>query len=315
VLSGVLVPTGGSISIDGSIGSLIDLSLGINPEASGRENIFLRGGLLGLSKSEVSEKFDEIVEFSGVEKFIDTPVKRYSSGMYVRLAFSVAANLQSEILIIDEVLAVGDAEFQKKCLGKMGEVAGQGRTVLFVSHNMAAVRALCNKGMFLKNGILQFDGGLSEAIREYTLNESSTSLYNHQGQNERLSIKRISLSDASGQLSSEYTVDDSIVIGFDFQISTKDEYNIFVIIKDQYGHPVFSAETLINKDEIQLEIHPRTLTRGDYHLHCFVHVPRVEQIDVALDVCHFSISDATSPLAIHGNYEYGNVFGNYNWKK
>ena len=315
ILSQITAPTTGRIEIDGRVASLLEVGTGFHPELTGRENIYLNGTILGMTRKEVKAKFDEIVEFSGVEKFIDTPVKRYSSGMYVRLAFSVAANLQSEILIIDEVLAVGDAEFQKKCLGKMGEVAGQGRTVLFVSHNMAAVRALCNKGMFLKNGILQFDGGLSEAIREYTLNESSTSLYNHQGQNERLSIKRISLSDASGQFSSEYTVDDSIVIGFDFQISTKDEYNIFVIIKDQYGHPVFSAETLINKGEIQLEIHPRTLTRGDYHLHCFVHVPRVEQIDVALDVCHFSISDATSPLAIHGNYEYGNVFGNYNWKK
>src|SRR5207253_3889506 len=141
------------IKVKGRIASLLEVGTGFHPELTGRENIFLNGAILGMRKKEITRKFDEIVDFAGVERYIDTPVKRYSSGMYVRLAFAVAAYLESEILIVDEVLAVGDAEFQKKCLGKMGEVSrGEGRTILFVSHNMAAVKQLCTKGIVLKNG-------------------------------------------------------------------------------------------------------------------------------------------------------------------
>ena len=139
----------------GRIASLLEVGTGFHPELSGRENIFLNGAILGMTKAEIRSKFDEIVDFSGVERYIDTPVKRYSSGMYVRLAFAVAAHLEPEILIIDEVLAVGDAEFQKKCLGKMKDVSGQGRTVLFVSHNMVAVKTLCTRGILLENGMVK----------------------------------------------------------------------------------------------------------------------------------------------------------------
>jgi lipopolysaccharide transport system ATP-binding protein len=142
ILSRVTAPTSGVVKVKGRIGSLLEVGTGFHPELTGRENVFLNGAILGMRKDEVQRKFDEIVDFSGVEKFIDTPVKRYSSGMYVRLAFAVAAHLDPEILVVDEVLAVGDAEFQKKCLGKMGDVAGEGRTVLFVSHNMALKRKL-----------------------------------------------------------------------------------------------------------------------------------------------------------------------------
>jgi len=153
ILSRVTSPTTGSVKIKGRIASLLEVGTGFHPELSGRENIFLNGAILGMRKAEIKRRFDEIVEFAGVERYIDTPVKRYSSGMYVRLAFGVAAHLESEILIVDEVLAVGDAEFQKKCLGKMGEVSkGEGRTVLFVSHNMTAVQNLCNSGILLENG-------------------------------------------------------------------------------------------------------------------------------------------------------------------
>jgi lipopolysaccharide transport system ATP-binding protein len=148
LLSRVTSPTSGSIKVKGRIASLLEVGTGFHPELTGRENIFLNGAILGMRKKEIARKFDQIVDFAGVERYIDTPVKRYSSGMYVRLAFAVAAHLESEILIVDEVLAVGDAEFQKKCLGKMGEVSkGEGRTVLFVSHNMAAVKTLCEKGL------------------------------------------------------------------------------------------------------------------------------------------------------------------------
>jgi len=167
ILSRVTAPTSGVVRVKGRIGSLLEVGTGFHPELTGRENVFLNGAILGMKKSEVARKFDEIVAFSGVEKFIDTPVKRYSSGMYVRLAFAVAAHLDPEILVVDEVLAVGDAEFQKKCLGKMGDVAGEGRTVLFVSHNMDAILNLCNRCLVIENGIIKKNTVTDEAIQFY----------------------------------------------------------------------------------------------------------------------------------------------------
>lgn len=168
LLSRVTNPTQGAIKIKGRIASLLEVGTGFHPELTGRENIFLNGAILGMRKAEIKRKLDEIIEFSGVERYVDTPVKRYSSGMYVRLAFAVAAHLESEILIVDEVLAVGDAEFQKKCLGKMQDIStGQGRTVLFVSHNMSAVSRLCNKGILLKNGMVHTTGPADAVIEEY----------------------------------------------------------------------------------------------------------------------------------------------------
>jgi len=167
VLSRITEPTRGRIEINGRVSSLLEVGTGFHPELTGRENVYLNGTILGMSRAEVKAKFDEIVDFSGVEKFLDTPVKRYSSGMKVRLAFAVAAHLEPEILIIDEVLAVGDAEFQKKCLGKMQDVAGHGRTILFVSHNMAAVRALCNHSIWLKKGKLFLTDETEKVINSY----------------------------------------------------------------------------------------------------------------------------------------------------
>ena len=168
LLSRVTSPTTGEIKVKGRVASLLEVGTGFHPELSGRENIYLNGAILGMRKKEITRKLDEIVDFSGVERYLDTPVKRYSSGMYVRLAFAVAAHLESEILIVDEVLAVGDAEFQKKCLGKMGDISkGEGRTVLFVSHNMAAVKNLCNNGIFLKNGQVDFQGDIDSVVNHY----------------------------------------------------------------------------------------------------------------------------------------------------
>ena len=163
ILSRIVSPTTGRITIEGRVGSLLEVGTGFHPELTGRENIFLNGSLLGMGKTEITKKFDEIVSFAEVEKFLDTPVKRYSSGMYVRLAFAVAAHLEPEILIVDEVLAVGDSSFQKKCLGKMEDVAGEGRTVLFVSHNMETVLRLCNRCILLENGRLK-ENGLTDAV-------------------------------------------------------------------------------------------------------------------------------------------------------
>ena len=159
ILSKITTPTQGNIKIKGRIASLLEVGTGFHPELTGRENVFLNGAILGMTKAEIKKKFDEIVDFAGVERYIDTPVKRYSSGMYVRLAFAVAAFLDPEILVVDEVLAVGDAEFQKKCLGRMKDVSvNDGRTVLFVSHNMAAVKQLCNKGVVMRHGSVAFQG-------------------------------------------------------------------------------------------------------------------------------------------------------------
>jgi ABC-type polysaccharide/polyol phosphate transport system ATPase subunit len=168
ILSGITEPTEGRVTLAGRVASLLEVGTGFHPELSGRENIFLNGAILGMTRREISKKFDEIVAFAEVERFLDTPVKHYSSGMYVRLAFAIAAHLEPEVLIIDEVLAVGDAEFQKKCLGKVREVSsGEGRTVLFVSHNMSAVSALCGRALFLERGRLLLSGPTDEVLSEY----------------------------------------------------------------------------------------------------------------------------------------------------
>lgn len=167
VLSRITDPTAGMIELRGRVGSLLEVGTGFHQELTGRENIFLNGAVLGMSRAQVRRQFDAIVEFSGVGKFVDTPVKRYSSGMYLRLAFAVAAHLEPDILLVDEVLAVGDAQFQAKCLGKMESVAEEGRTVLFVSHNMAAVRSLCNRGIVLRDGRIVHQGPIQDAIQNY----------------------------------------------------------------------------------------------------------------------------------------------------
>lgn len=175
ILSQVTTPTTGQVKVKGRIAALLEVGTGFHPELTGRENIFLNGAILGMTKAEIKRKLDEIVDFSGVAKYLETPVKRYSSGMTVRLGFAIAAHLEPEILIVDEVLAVGDAEFQEKCLGKMKDVSGEGRTVLFVSHNMAAIKGLCQRTMVLRNGTVYYDGLTKEGISKYleALNSSA----------------------------------------------------------------------------------------------------------------------------------------------
>lgn len=182
LLSKVTKPSTGNIKVNGRIASLLEVGTGFHPEMTGRENIFLNGAIMGMTKREIASKFDEIVQFAGVERYVDTPVKRYSSGMYVRLAFAVAAHLEPEILIVDEVLAVGDAEFQKKCLGKMKDVSvNDGRTVLFVSHNMAAVKQLCTTGIVMRNGSIVYDGLALPAVDFYQTSHDTDSYFEHDG--------------------------------------------------------------------------------------------------------------------------------------
>ena len=240
LLSRVTSPTTGSIKVKGRIASLLEVGTGFHPELSGRENIYLNGAILGMRKKEITRKLDEIIDFSGVERYVDTPVKRYSSGMYVRLAFAVAAHLESEILIVDEVLAVGDAEFQKKCLGKMGDISkGEGRTVLFVSHNMASVKSLCNKSMLLVDGMMQNLSDTDAIINEYK------KLYNQSGnkkninfENDYFSIKNIHFNNFENKDFITRNDDVYITLVFDFKndisgialeifIKTDDEILVF----------------------------------------------------------------------------------------
>jgi len=235
LLSKVTKPTTGNFKVNGRIASLLEVGTGFNPEMTGRENIYLNGAILGMRRQEITKKFDEIVAFSGVERYIDTPVKRYSSGMYVRLAFAVAAHLESEILIIDEVLAVGDAEFQKKCLGKMGDVSkGEGRTVLFVSHNLAAVKTLCTNGIYLKNGLLTYSGGIDSTIETY-LNDTKgqigvpVSLRTDKIGNQKIQIIDITLKDADNNIISEVFSGTCLNIEFHYKKEATVDLNKMIV--------------------------------------------------------------------------------------
>lgn len=220
ILSRVTSPTSGEVKIKGRIASLLEVGTGFHPELTGRENIYLNGAIMGMDRREIQRKFDEIVDFSGVEKFIDTPVKRYSSGMYVRLAFAVAAHLDPEILIVDEVLAVGDAQFQKKCLGKMGEVAGQGRTVLFVSHNVGAINQLCNRGLVLRSGKLNLDASAHDAVSFYL--SESRNLENKMSfepdNNSEIQILSMRLSEENGESINTCAHDRTFYVNIEYEI-------------------------------------------------------------------------------------------------
>jgi lipopolysaccharide transport system ATP-binding protein len=254
VLSRVTGPTVGDIKVKGRIASLLEVGTGFHPELTGRENIFLNGAILGMTKQEISSKFDEIVDFSGVERYIDTPVKRYSSGMYVRLAFAVAAHLEPEILIVDEVLAVGDAEFQKKCLGKMKDVSGQGRTVLFVSHNMSAIRNLCTRVVTMSQGQVSFDGNVDEGI-SYYLTQNSGEIENSKtvflkSTNSKLSVKSIIFLSKLNEATFEF-IDKKIELIFKITASVIEmEVFLGLIIEDEMGNVILMSST----DENEIDV-------------------------------------------------------------
>jgi lipopolysaccharide transport system ATP-binding protein len=250
ILSKVTGPTTGKIKVKGRVASLLEVGTGFHPELTGKENIFLNGAILGMKKAEISRKFDEIVDFSGVERYIDTPVKRYSSGMYVRLAFAVAAHLESEILIVDEVLAVGDADFQKKCLGKMKDVGSAGRTVLFVSHNMAAVKSLCSRAIMLKNGILNIDSSVDTVVQNYLKNGNLD--INHKLFQPPITIEdTLSIHELKINTVGKST-EDPIVEGDEIEFLTKlnvcnnpDSYHITYHLLNELGETMFSFSHIV----------------------------------------------------------------------
>jgi lipopolysaccharide transport system ATP-binding protein len=233
VLSRITEPSTGEIRVAGRVSSLLEVGTGFHPELTGRENIFLNGTILGMKRAEIKQRFDEIVTFAGVERFLDTPVKRYSSGMYTRLAFAVAAHLDSEILVVDEVLAVGDAEFQRKCLGRMHDIAGEGRTVLFVSHNMAAVKSLTTKCVVLDAGRVVFSGPTEEAIAVYQAAGSvapAGAVFKGRGQHTRLVSAR--LVGSAGQAIKIYDPNDPLVLEVEFETDGSPRLSLDVILTD-----------------------------------------------------------------------------------
>lgn len=233
VLSRITEPSVGRVTIKGRVASLLEVGTGFHPELTGRENIYLNGAILGMTRAEIRRKFDEIVAFSEVEQYLDTPVKRYSSGMYVRLAFAVAAHLEPEILVVDEVLAVGDTEFQKKCLGKMGDVAHEGRTVLFVSHNMNAVQRLCERCVVMNQGLIVFDGEVSSAIGFYLKNKNANCQISwpemrHAPGNDVVRLRAVRIVGQDRRARSQFDVRDPIVLEIEFQVIKKAQLAISV---------------------------------------------------------------------------------------
>lgn len=272
ILSRITEPTTGRVMIQGRVASLLEVGTGFHPELTGRENIFLNGAILGMSKAEIRRKFDEIVAFAEVERFLDTPVKRFSSGMYVRLAFAVAAHLEPEILVVDEVLAVGDASFQKKCLGKMQDVAQrEGRTVLFVSHNMAAVQTLCNSGLLLESGNLLVHQGIKETIDRYSKLNSEVKFFSPKNVGNR--FLEINIQDEYGTNLSVVGVNRKAYLNFKLWIENNRDINVGFTLYNQTDIPLLSScvsdtleEIPMGLSELRLELPVDLLTTGEYRV-------------------------------------------------
>jgi lipopolysaccharide transport system ATP-binding protein len=261
ILSRITEPTEGEAEIHGRVGSLLEVGTGFHPELTGRENIYLNGAILGMKKTEIEQKFDEIVGFAEVERFIDTPVKHYSSGMYVRLAFAVAAHLEPDILLVDEVLAVGDMAFQKKCLGRMGKVASEGKTVLFVSHNMGAISELCDKSILLSQGRIRFEGETKRVLEEYLAVDSKEGRVelqdwslDRQGQGP-MRILHLSIQDTSGRVQSQFKYGEEITFNIGVRGSPTSVCIVGVSIRDPFGHLILHLNNTDDATEVVLPAH------------------------------------------------------------
>jgi lipopolysaccharide transport system ATP-binding protein len=327
ILSRVTSPTTGKINLKGRVASLLEVGTGFHPELTGKENIYLNGAILGMRKREIDRKLDAIIDFSGVERYIDTPVKRYSSGMYVRLAFAVAAHLESEILIVDEVLAVGDAEFQKKCIGKMSDVSkGDGRTVLFVSHHMPSIKSLCNKGIILKNGMVDYNGNVMNAIERYfeapfRLDEFGTIPDNVERLNTGAAkYRRIVLLDSNGKATNEVFFKEQLVFDLtlevfepvkevlvDLKICTADGIVITHSMNVLDGAGVFSFDKGIHELNIQLE---NNLQPGNYTVTIGLHNSTygTATIDYIENVFNFAVSKISN-IEEATDYNFSFIYG------
>ncbi len=314
LLSKVTKPTTGTIRTKGRIASLLEVGTGFNPEMTGKENIYLNGAILGMTKKEINRKFDEIVDFSGVERYIDTPVKRYSSGMYVRLAFAVAAHLESEILIVDEVLAVGDAEFQKKCLGKMGDVTSkEGRTILFVSHNIASVKKLCNRGIVMENGRLSYDSTIENAINFYLDHNKEQSEFNYKIDESKTQISRIQIKAQENYSKNSFLFEEDILVEVDINVEIP---NIVLAM-----HMLNSDLNIIFVDEQKIEksgkyiakIPKNTFLKGTYVLDFYLYIPNVQFFDVKKEEVIIKIENFPEKYAMYDNVDCGVINSPIEW--
>ena len=301
ILSRVTSPTVGTIKVKGRIASLLEVGTGFHPEMTGRENIYMNGTIMGMTKTEIDRKLDEIVDFAGVEKYLDTPVKRYSSGMMVRLGFAIAAHLEPEILVVDEVLAVGDAEFQKKAIGKMQDVSkGEGRTVLFVSHNMAAVRSLCKKGIVMKNGGIDSIGDITSAIERYLKNNDDAENVNIIDSvkclKSTLHIESVEINETSKTHSIIRNGQEKLKVRITGTLDEALDYDLMLILKNEIGMPYATYAPGHYRGEIQhLEKGkfvieriinlPMILAKGILKVDLYLHHPMVEYQMMAVDCC------------------------------
>ncbi|OCQ90672.1 ABC transporter [Nostoc sp. MBR 210] len=329
ILSRITEPTYGRISIKGRVASLLEVGTGFHPELTGRENIFLNGAILGMSQTDIKRKFDEIVNFAEIEKFLDTPVKRYSSGMYVRLAFAVAAHLEPEILVVDEVLAVGDVQFQKKCLGKMEDVAQEGRTVIFVSHNLGTVQALCSRGLFLEQGTILADDTVDAAIRTYLTKLEKASVHNLLKRTDRQGMGHLRLSQIEISNSRNYpshTLATGFPAIFTFHVTgIRSGLSCCFTIYDQYGQPVTYFDSSVHSQEDMT--HPQQETKFICEINELLLIPGRYRINAAI-MCDGEFQDDVKAAAFfeveQGNLRgrpvnrvtgYGNVLIQHRWIK
>ena len=320
ILSKITPPSSGKVISRGRIASLLEVGTGFHPELTGRENIYLNGSILGLKRVEISKQFDAIVDFSGVEKFLDTPLKHYSSGMQLRLAFAVAAHLEPEILIIDEVLAVGDSEFQKKCMGKMNEVSKSGRTILFVSHNMGVLSLLCSKTILFEKGNLISLGNTNEVIDQYLQNKSSfDTIIERDNSFSGNHFKSIKMVDINLNSKIDYAYDENIYIKLELKLPEfHNSLELAMRLVDKYQNAVFTIheklEDLMNGQNnvnIIITIPKIFLTPGRYSWVMCINHPGVKLYDLQDDILPFNIIDTGSDFARYEGLDYGRVFANY----
>lgn len=323
ILSKITPPTDGRIVCRGRIASLLEVGTGFHPELTGRENIFFNGSVLGMQRKEILQKFDAIIDFSGVEKFIDTPLKHYSSGMQLRLAFSIAAHLEPEILVIDEVLAVGDAEFQKKCLGKMDDVSKSGRTILLVSHNLGSVKELCRRAICLQQGELVKQGEVGEVIDYYIQQSSLQNVFRRDKREERelqdkaMYIRNVYYTDENKARKIDFSFTEDVYVNFDLEGKNTQGFSLLVNVVSSFNNIVFSAEAKIDSGTMTLKINRRFLTQGSYFISARIHIPAVKLEDKIENSPLFNIVDLDSEWGIYNsnNYFYGSVIGDCQWVK
>lgn len=330
ILSRVTGPSTGVIRTKGRIASLLEVGTGMHPELTGRENVYLNGAILGMTKHEINAKFDEIVDFSGVARYIDTPVKRYSSGMHVRLGFAVAAFLESEILIVDEVLAVGDAEFQKKAIGKMQDVSmGKGRTVLFVSHNMTSVKSLCNRAILLETGKIILNSSPDDCIHKYLNYSKDKANSNHiKSDNPFLKLHEIEVSEMGIKAQSKSYNDPILMsdkLGFFIRINqkTNDQIHITLHLKDEHGNKIFSTGSYNSEEEsrlcglydVKLSIPGDFFNWGNFALDLFIIKNKKYVIHIANDILSFSIVNNAMEIGSWMGKEPGPIHPKFQWAK